>query len=63
MKMKLLGLLLVATLPLLSFKPKSAKRKRVCRDYYQFWIQLRQPEIKSFMSIWRFFQFNPRPFL
>ena len=53
--MKLLGLLLVATLPLLSFKPKSAKRKRVCRDYYQFWIQLRQPEIKSFMSIWGVF--------
>jgi hypothetical protein len=27
MKMKLLGFLLVATLPLLSFKPKAAKKK------------------------------------
>ncbi len=33
MKMKLPGLLLVETLTLLSFKPKSAERKRVCRDY------------------------------
>jgi hypothetical protein len=63
MKMKLLGFLLVATLPLLSFTPKAAKRKRVFGAYCQFCIQLRQPEIKSFMSIWGFFQFNPRPFL